>query len=65
MSSALAILVAIVAGLVLVFGLLRVSIWLTDRKSSDELVARNPDGSLVNHDSSNGMWDGHADGGGD
>ena len=65
MSLALAILAAIVAGLVLVFGLLRVSIWLTDRKSRDELAGRNPDGSLVNHDSSNGMWDGYADGGGD
>jgi hypothetical protein len=62
--SLLVILGAIAAATVLVGTVLVVSRRLTDSKSSDELAQRLPDGSLINHDSSGGMWDGAADGGG-
>ncbi len=53
---------AIVAAVCLIGVIIAVSMRLTDSKSNEELAQRMPDASTVNHDSSNGMWDG---GGGD
>jgi len=61
----LAILGAIAAAIALIGTILVVSRRLTEDKGSEELAQRLPDGSVVNHDSSGGMWDGAADGGGD
>ena len=61
----LAILGAVAAAIVLIGTILVVSGRLTEDKGSDKLAQRLPDGSAVNHDSSGGIWDGAADGGGD
>lgn len=65
MSMALTIAAAFLAAVILIFIAFRVSLHVTDAKTNDELAARMPDGSHTNHDSSNGMWDGGAGGGGD
>ncbi len=39
---------AIIAALALMFGLLRFSMWLTDRKSNQALAKRLPDASHIN-----------------
>ena len=60
------VVIGAIAGAIVLIGVLFVVAGrLTDNKSSHELAQRMPDGSAVNHDSSGGMWDGAADGGGD
>ena len=59
----LAIIAAVVLGLILIGAIVVVSMRITEGKSSQELAQRMPDGSAANHDSSGGMWDGAAGGG--
>ncbi len=63
MSTALIALAAVVAALALIIGSIRLSMWLTHRKSSAELKRRVPDGSSSNDGGY--MFSDHGVGGGD
>jgi hypothetical protein len=51
MSTALISLAAVVVALVVIVGGVRLSIWLTDRKSNEALKKERPDASSINHSS--------------
>ena len=51
MSTALISLAAAVAALVLIVGGVRLSMWLTHRKSSEAFKKERPDASSINHSS--------------
>ena len=48
MSGALIALAAVIAAIALIVGGIRISMWLTDRKSSNALKQERPDASSIN-----------------